>query len=190
MYPQFLELFTMDDTDDTNMEKNLKKNLDGLVEKSLELGAAEAKLVDTSQIYFDPRSFLKCRFGCARWGKFWTCPPHLDITPDRFMAAYEKYRKAVIIKTTDPKAGQQVCLAVEKEAMLSYGCIYAFALVLCVQCETCAFPDPCRFPHLARPSMDAYGIDFDKTLQPLGFRVEFDKDGKLLPSWFGMVLLE
>lgn len=106
------------------------------------------------------------------------------------MAAFEKYSRAVVIKATDPKVGQDVCLAIEKEAMLSYGCHYAFALVLCVQCEECAFPEPCRFPHLARPSMDAYGIDFRKTLDPLGFKVEFDKDGKLLPSWYGMVLLD
>jgi predicted metal-binding protein len=165
-------------------------DLDQLVRKSRQLGASDARIISTEQIYFDPRSFLKCRFGCARWGKFWTCPPNLDMTPERFMQAFEKYNRAIIIKSADPKTGQDVCLAIEKEAMLSFGCHYAFALVLCVQCEACAFPDPCRYPHLARPSMDAYGIDFGKTLDPLGFKVEFDQAGKLLPSWYGMVLLD
>ena len=99
------------------MSENLTDNLDALVEKSIELGAAEARLVPTDQVYFDPRSFLKCRFGCARWGKFWTCPPNMDISPERFMAAFEKYSWAMVIKATDPKVGQDVCLAIEKEAM-------------------------------------------------------------------------
>jgi hypothetical protein len=27
-------------------------------------------------------------------------------------------------------------------------------------------------------------------LEPLGFKVEFDKEGQLLPAWYSMVLLE
>jgi len=163
---------------------------ESLTQKAVELGALEARLIDTEQIVFDARSFLKCRFGCNRWGKFWTCPPHLIITADEFMQGFHQYKKAIVIKTPDPKSGQEVALAIEKEAMLAHNSQFAFALVLCVQCEECAYPEPCRYPHLARPSMDAYGIDIGKTLEPLGFKVEFDKDGKLLPAWFGMVLLD
>jgi len=163
---------------------------ESLVKKALELGAADARLIDTSQIVFDPRSHLKCRFGCNRWGKFWTCPPHLGISAEEFMKAFARYGHALIIKTRDPKSGQEVALALEKEAMLSHGSPFAFAMVLCVHCDECAYPEPCRFPHLARPSMDAYGIDIGKTLEPLGFEVEFDQEGKLLPAWYGMVLLD
>jgi predicted metal-binding protein len=163
---------------------------DALPQKALELGAIEAKLISTSEISFDPRSFLKCRFGCNRWGKFWTCPPHLALSQEDFRQAFEQYSQALIIKTKDPKTGQNVALALEKEAMLSHGAQFAFAMILCVQCDECAYPDPCRFPHLARPSMDAYGIDIGKTLEPLGFKVEFDQEGQLLPAWYGMVLLD
>jgi predicted metal-binding protein len=163
---------------------------DALIDKALELGATEAKLIDTSQIVFDPRSFFKCRFGCNRWGKFWTCPPHLALSQDEFMKAFARYGQALVIKAKDPKTGQNVALALEKEAMLSHGAQFAFALILCVLCDDCAYPEPCRFPHLARPSMDAYGIDIAKTLEPLNFKVEFDPEGKLLPAWYGMVLLD
>jgi predicted metal-binding protein len=161
-----------------------------LVKKALELGAKQAELIDTEQIVFDSRSYLKCRFGCNRWGKFWTCPPHLALSADEFMKAFPKYRQAILIKTTDPKSGQEVALALEKEAMLAHNCQFAFAMVLCVQCEECAYPEPCRFPHLARPSMDAYGIDIAKTIEPLGGKIEFDQEGKLMPAWYGMVLLD
>ncbi len=162
----------------------------GLVTKAQELGAAEAKIIQTGQIVFDPRSDLKCRFGCNRWGKYWTCPPNLDISPDQFQQAFERYHTAIMLKCEDPKVGQEVTLAIEKEAMLAFGCTFAFAMVLCVECERCAFPEPCLFPHLARPSMDAYGIDIGKTVEPLGFNVRLDPDGQLLPAWYSLVLLD
>ncbi len=163
---------------------------ESLIDKAKELGALDAKLIDTSQIVFDDRSFLKCRFGCNRWGKYWTCPPHLSISADAFMQAFQNYKKAIIFTAPDPKSSQKVGLALEKEAMLALGTHFAFAMILCVKCDECSFPDPCRFPHLARPSMDAYGIDIGKTVEPLGFKFEFDKEGKLIPIWYGMVLLD
>jgi predicted metal-binding protein len=168
----------------------LENQYEPLVQRSIALGAREAKLIDTDQIVFDSRSHLKCRFGCNRWGRFWTCPPHLDILPEAFMDAFSKYQKAIIIKTEDPKIGQEVAVAIEKEAMLSHGAGFSFAMALCVQCDECAYPEPCRYPHLARPAMDAYGMDIGKTLEPLGFKVEFDKEGQLLPAWYSMVLLD
>lgn len=160
-----------------------------LVQRALDLGALDARLIDTHSIVFDPRSYLKCRFGCNRWGRFWTCPPHLNISPERFMEAFSRYSQALIIQTADPLKGQEVTLAIEKEAMLVSKSPFAFGMALCVQCETCAYPEPCRFPHLARPSMDAYGIDIGATIAPLGFTVEFDPEGRLLPAWYSMVLV-
>lgn len=166
-----------------------KNSYDPLMEKAIELGASAARILSTDQIVFDPRSHLKCRFGCSRWGNYWTCPPYLELSQEQFMEALARYQTAILIQSKDPEISQKVTLAIEKEAMLSYGCTFAFAMVLCVMCEECAHPDPCRYPHLARPSMDAYGIDIGKTIEPLGFTVKFDKDGKLLPAWYSMVLL-
>jgi predicted metal-binding protein len=86
----------------------------------VESGAGQAKLIDTDQIVFDPRSHLKCRFGCNRWvRKFWACPPHLDISPEMFMHAFSKYNKAILIRTTDPRMAQEVAVAIER----SYDCL-------------------------------------------------------------------
>jgi len=74
--------------------------------------------------------------------------------------------------------------------MLTHNCPFSFALALCVQCEGCAFPEPCLYPHLARPSMDGYGVDIGLTAERIGMKVEFDKDGKMLPAWYTMVLLD
>jgi len=161
-----------------------------LVEKAIALGAIDARWIDTDKVVFDPRSHLKCRFGCNRWGKFWTCPPHVSLSVEMFMEAWARYKLALVIKTADPKAGQDVSLAIEKEAMLACNSPFAFALALCVQCEECAYPEPCRFPQLARPSMDCYGVDIGQTIESIGFKVEFDAKGQMLPAWYSMVLVQ
>ena len=100
------------------MEKDYKI----LIDRSIGLGALEARLVPTKDIVFDDRSFLKCRFGCNRWGKYWTCPPNLALSPERFMDAFKNYDQSIFIKVSDPKVGQEIAVAIEKEAMLSFSC--------------------------------------------------------------------
>lgn len=168
----------------------MKRQLESLIETAIDLGATKARLIHTKSVVFDERSFLKCRFGCNRWGKYWTCPPYLDISYDQFKSAFNKYNRAIIVQTASPEDGQKISLEIEKQAMLNHQCSFAFALVLCVLCEECAHPEPCRHPDQARPSMDAYGIDIGKTIKPLGLKVEFNENGNLLPAWYSMVLLE
>jgi len=166
------------------------KDYQRLVEKCMEMGAGGAKLMKTDEVVFDPRSHFKCRFGCNRWGRFWTCPPHNGLSQEAFMESFGKYQDALVFKTADPKLGQEIAIAVEKEALLSHGAVFAFALALCVKCDECSYPEPCRFPHLARPSMDAYGIDIVKTVEKLAFDVKFDEKGEMVPAWYSMVLLD
>jgi hypothetical protein len=116
-------------------------------------------------------------------------PPTWLSRPSSLWLPSRNTKKAVIIQSTDPQIGQEVTLAIEKEAMLVCGSLFAFAMVLCVQCEPCTYPEPCRYPHLARPSMDAYGVDIGKTLEPLGFKVSFDPAGKFIPAWYSLVLV-
>lgn len=160
-----------------------------LVERAEELGANAAKLITTDQIHFDARSRLKCRFGCNRWGRFWTCPPNTNVSQEQFMEAFELYTHGLVIQCAEPKKSQEITLALEKEAVFNCGSTFAFALALCVACEECAFPEPCLHPELARPTMDGYHMDIGRTVEPLGFEVKFDVGGQLLPAWYSMVLL-
>ena len=171
-------------------EQKLGNNLTPLIERACEMGAVDAKIISAEQIVFDPRSHLKCRFGCNRWGRYWTCPPNLQLSHGQFQEGFRRYQHAMFIKALDPKQGQEISVAIEKEAMLAHNCPFSFALAMCVQCEACAFPEPCRYPHLARPSMDGYGVDIGRTVKSIGFKVEFDKEGKRLPVWYVMVLLD
>lgn len=168
----------------------MAESIEKLVDAAKDLGASDARFTEANRIVVDPRSLLKCRFGCGRWGKYWTCQPNIGISASEFREALGKYRTALIIVSSDPKTAQEVTLAIEKKAMLECGASYAFGMTLCVQCDECAFPEPCRFPHLARPAPDGLGIDIEKTVGPLGFKVEFDAQGSLLPSWYSIVLVD
>lgn len=44
------------------------------IKKALALGADHAVFFRTDDIEFDPRTLLKCMFGCNDWGKGHTCP--------------------------------------------------------------------------------------------------------------------
>ena len=92
----------------------MENNYETLMDKAIQLGATGAKLIRTDQVIFDPRSYLKCRFGCNRWGKYWTCPPNMDISPKDFQEAYDRYHSAVVIRTSDPNVGQEITLRVRQ----------------------------------------------------------------------------
>jgi hypothetical protein len=77
-----------------------------------------------------------------------------------WLAILDCYQTAMLLQASDPLLSQNICLEIEKEAMLVWQCPYAF------------------------------GIDIKKTLQAAGFELQLDPHGKLLPSWFSMVLIQ
>ncbi|MBI5250774.1 MAG: DUF2284 domain-containing protein, partial [Desulfomonile tiedjei] len=73
----------------------MAKFLEKLADEAKELGATDAKLIEARSIVVDSRSFLKCRFGCGRWGKYWTCQPNIGMSVAQFQETLEKYRTAL-----------------------------------------------------------------------------------------------
>lgn len=72
-----------------------------LVESAISLGAADAKVIPTSDVIVENRVALKCRSGCIGYGKKLTCPPHVP-TPDEFRKILSEYRYALLIKFISP----------------------------------------------------------------------------------------
>ncbi len=82
--------------------------------------------------------------------------------------------------------------SLEKEALYMG---YRFAASLtggcCRLCDECVGPDSrtaCRHPFLARPSMEAVGIDVVATAENAGLPLEFPVKGKAI--WTGLLLLD
>ena len=77
-----------------------------LVEKAMDCGAKEAKIIPAKDITVENRVPLKCRAGCISYGKKLTCPPYVP-TPDEFRVILSEYTHALLVKfraaaTADP----------------------------------------------------------------------------------------
>ena len=70
-------------------------------------------------------------------------------------------------------------------------CAAALSAGCCPLCDECVGPDPkerCRHPFVARPSMEAVGIDVVATAANAGMDIEFPPRGKAV--WTGLLLIE
>ena len=108
---------------------------------------------------------------CGAYGKNWTCPPYcgsLEVCRERL----EGYSRGVLLqtvghleKTVDTKGyarAEQAHLEAFHRFARWIRREYPNALCLgaggCRICEKCAWPEPCRFPEEACPSMESYGL--------------------------------
>lgn len=109
---------------------------------------------------------------CGHYGRTWTCPPGCG-TLEEITEKASQYTWGVILQSTgeleDP---------FDAETMMETGRLQAerFDAIIarvrglvsdclpmsaggCSRCRPCSYPDaPCRFPELAAPSMEAYGL--------------------------------
>ena len=85
---------------------------------------------------------------------------------------------------------KRIAAELEREIFLA-GYYKAFGLGSgpCSLCDECDL-DGCRYPHKARPSMEACGIDVYQTVRSNGFEIEVVRDRDDPQHYFGVVLVE
>jgi len=167
---------------------HLPRDLDRYKEKALELGATNARIIKAEEIPVDERVTVKCQIPrCFGYGVSAHCPPH-TMKPAKLKELLKKYHWAVFFTRDVPAevivrdkatikervaAYQEVFKIVsEIESMAFYdGHYLAFGFAagscrhtFCGQQENCQAMEGkrCRFSLLARPSMEAVGIDVYK----------------------------
>jgi predicted metal-binding protein len=80
------------------MKKNDKiESLDFLRTNALDLGAAEAKIIQIKKIVIEDRVVFKCKLGCEKYGKTLACPPFAP-SPDEFRKIVSEYHYALFMK--------------------------------------------------------------------------------------------
>ena len=178
-------------------ESRLPQDLDRYKEKALELGATQAKIIRAEEIPVDERVTVKCQIPrCFGYGVSAHCPPH-TMKPAELKELLKKYHWAVFFtKDVPPEvivrdkaaikervaAYQEVFKIVsEIESMAFYdGHYLAFGFAagscrhtFCGQQENCQAMEGkrCRFSLLARPSMEAVGIDVYKMVAATGWDI-------------------
>lgn len=162
------------------------------VEKALELGADDAVAFKIEDIEFDPRTILKCMFGCGDWGKGHTCPSRPN-SPSIFeyRKIFEKYTWGIIIHSKDKKISQEVSFEIEREAFFK-GYYFAFSLSDCAICGKCQGFEArnCANPRKARPAFHSVGIDVFKTVSKFGLPLETLKEIGEQQNWYSAVFIE
>ncbi len=115
----------------------------------------------------------KCQCGCQDYGRNLHCPPH---GRDHIQTAelLSTYSTALLVEGRPPgRDFHNRLLDLERRAFLAG---HHKALVLgagpCPVCKQCPTDGPCRFPDLARPSMEAGGIDVYATAEAAGIRLQ------------------
>lgn len=154
---------------------------------ALDLGFSAATVLDIATLV--PRQDIRdsCAADkCRAYGKNWTCPPHCG-TLAECVAKLQSYRRGILLQTTgtmekiiDTKAYRRT----EQRHLEQFHKLaekirreYPEALCLgsggCRMCRVCAWPEPCRFPEQAYPSMEGYGLFVTQVCRDNGIRYHY-----------------
>ena len=168
------------------------KAAEDYIRKALEMGADHAVFFRTGDIEFDPRSLLKCMFGCSSWGKDHTCPSRPgSLKPWEYEQIFRRYSWGIIIHSHNKKTSQEISFAIESQAFTD-GFYMAFSLSDCSICPECGGRKglPCADPRKARPAFHSVGIDVFKTVRKFGLPIETLKSGSDEQNWYSAVFIE
>lgn len=162
-----------------------------LLEKLTKGKVKDFALIDPKEVVTAEWVRLKCQYGCDGYGLCLTCPPYSP-EPSRTRKMLDSYNVAVLLWQPEGWQGlREVCAELERELFLS-GYYKAFAMPSgpCELCDPCPLKYPCNHPQLARPSMEACGIDVYATARKFGFPIEVVKDRTCKANYYGLILIE
>lgn len=128
--------------------------------------------VNMGALKFLPDVRNMCAAGkCRQYGHSWSCPPACGSLEEAEQKAHH-YTKGILLQSTgqmeddfdietinDTESAHKQRLFQFVQAMRERvpDCL-PLAAGSCTVCSACAYPEPCRFPDRAIPSMEAYGI--------------------------------
>jgi len=173
------------------------KKLKTFCEKAIKLGASKAKIIKAEEVVVADWVRLKCQYGCGGYGKRLSCPPYSP-TPNETRRIITGYKKVILMKfrscqECDDREAVNIHMVIAKmERDLFLSGYYAAFGMACGPCNLCAQCnlDECQKPNLARPSMEACGIDVYATARESGFKIEVLTQRDQIPRCFGLILVE
>lgn len=162
------------------------------IDLAFKLKAENALIVPAEQIYMDPRTVLKCRWGCdlltgqenIRCGMRQTTFAQRE-------AALARYKHALILHGRNVQRLTVIGLAVERAAFID-GNYWATLIQCCNLCSDCQVKLglDCRHPTKIRPCEARFGIDVYKTAREAGLPIEPLKNRDETPNRYAFVLLD
>lgn len=172
-------------------DPQLHVDKDPWFEMAIELGFEQAVAISPKEVVTAPWVQIKCSSGCGRFGKNLQCPPHtLDHGETREML--DSYTVALLVQGQPPgKSFHNKLLSLEKRMFLDgYYKAFVFGAGPCTICPECPEDGRCRHHNLARPAMEASGIDVFATAEQAGLSLSplKNKDGYI--KYIGLLLVK
>jgi len=171
-------------------EAKFEDDLKNFAKLAVEMGAVEAEVIDAKNVIVGDWVRLKCQFGCGNYGKGLTCPPYSP-TPEQTKRVLNSYSRAILMKLpSESTVSRDMVANLERRVFLAgYYSALGFAAGPCHRCEKCNL-EHCAYPRLARPSMEACGIDVYATARKNGFHIEVLKNRRQKPTYLGVLLVK
>lgn len=171
-------------------EEQFEEDLKHFAELAVRMGALDAKVIDAKNVVVEDWVRLKCQYGCGDYGKALTCPPYSP-TPEQTRRTLKGYSRAILMKLpTKSVTAHDIVAKLERHVFLAgYYSALGFPAGPCERCKKCNLKH-CVFPRLARPSMEASGIDVYATARKNGFHIEVVKTRRQEPTYFGLLLVK
>lgn len=153
-----------------------EERLGGLREKALFLGAYRAEWIDGSKVSLDASFRDLCRANsCGNYGRSYMCPPDIGEI-HALMEEIRTYDRVLVYQTVGPledsydfegmmeagKRHNELAQKLREETReVPSGQVLHLGAGGCRVCEVCGKKtgEPCRFPHKAIGSLEAYGIN-------------------------------
>jgi len=166
------------------------QGVQAFAERAVELGAKEAKVVPTSQVFTAAWVRLKCRYGCGAYASSRNCPPHSP-TPEQTRQILDEFETAILIHGDRTSGIREIVPTLEREVFLAgYYKAFGYACGPCHLCDECDVEGPCEHPRESRPAMEACGIDVFATARAVGFPIAVVTDRDDEQNYYGLVLVE
>lgn len=142
------------------------------ISAALELGFSAAVSLDVSTLVSRTDIREMCAADtCRAYGKNWTCPP-LCGTLEDCCSQMKRFSRGILLQTVGHLEKAIDTKAYRRTELEHLKHFYSFCEIIrqshpnclclgsggCRICESCAYPDPCRFPEKACSSMEAYGL--------------------------------
>ncbi len=178
------------------------KIFEDIIAKTVELGVFKANVIEANRIEAD-RAFrnICASNACGMYGRCYMCPPDIGEI-DVLMAELKNYDYALVYQTVteledsfdfegmiDAKKKSYPIATALRQVFSDIGIFKALHLGAggCGMCERCAKQtgETCRFPKLALPSLEAYGINVSSLAKAADMKYI---NGQNTVTYFGAVL--
>lgn len=161
----------------------------------------EYKVIGTGEIPFSPAVREACRSNtCGRYGKNWMCPPGVG-DMEKWEQTIKAYSRAAVFTCKygledsfdfegmqeGQRQAKQVFTSVADALRRSGERFLMLGSGDCDLCESCAYPEPCRYPDRASPSVEACGVNVMQMAKQIGVRYN---NGPNTVTYFCVVLFD